>query len=81
MGNQGYGLRNTAVDADDGPDAGARANIYPPVALAHTLWHTLRHTRARAHAHTHANSTRPHAYRYTHRRARIHRHARTPTAT
>ena len=30
------GLRNAAVDAADEPDAGARANECPPVALAPT---------------------------------------------
>ena len=40
-GNQGYGLRNAAVDADDEPGAGVLTSACPPVALAHA--HT-RHT-------------------------------------
>ena len=39
QGNQGYGLRNAAVNAADEPDAGARANEGPPVALADTHYH------------------------------------------
>ena len=59
-GNEGYGLRNTAVDADDGPEAGARANTCPPVALAHehtqpTRVHTHPHTHTLAHTHTHTH--------------------------
>ena len=41
-GNEGYGLRNADADADDEPDAGARANECPPVALAHAYTHTTR---------------------------------------
>ncbi len=39
-GNQGYGLRNAAVDVADEPDAGARANEGPS------------HTRVHKHART-----------------------------
>jgi hypothetical protein len=39
QGNQGYGLRNVAVNAANEPDAGARANERPPVALAHARYH------------------------------------------
>ena len=40
-GHAGYGQRNAAVDAADEPDAGARANECPPVAvaLAHARYH------------------------------------------
>ena len=40
-GNQGYGLRNVAVNAGNEPDAVARANKCPPVALADTHYHLL----------------------------------------
>ena len=35
-GHAGYGQRNPDADAADEPDAGARANECPPVALAPT---------------------------------------------
>ena len=35
-GHAGYGQRNADADAADEPDAGARANECPPVALAPT---------------------------------------------
>ena len=38
-GHAGHGQRNAAVDAADEPDAGARANECPPVALAHARYH------------------------------------------
>ena len=39
-GNAGYSLRKDTPDTNDEPDAGARANECPPVALAHahTPW-------------------------------------------
>ena len=60
-GHAGYGLRKAAVDAADEPDAGARANTCPPVALAHartrpTRVHTHTHTHTHTHARTHART-------------------------
>ena len=75
-GNQGYGLRNAAVDAADEPDAGARANECPP---CRTCTRTT-HTSAQAHTHAHARTrTRTHTHTHTHTRARAHTH--TPTRT
>jgi hypothetical protein len=82
-GNQGYGLRNAAVDAADEPDAGARANECPPVALAHahtrhTRVHTHTHTRTHAHAHTHTHS---HTLTHTRALALQTTHAHEPART
>ena len=64
VGNAGYGLRNAA----DEPDAGARANECPPVALAHA-----RTRPTRVHTHTHAHTP-------THTYATARTHARTAKA-
>jgi hypothetical protein len=74
-GHAGYGLRNAAVDAADEPDAGARANECPPVALAHA--HT-RHTRVHTHTHTH---THAHTHTHTHTRTHTHAHAHALQST
>ena len=72
-GNQGYGLRNAAVDAADEPDAGARANECP---LCRTCTRThATHTSAHAHAHTHT-----HTHAHTHARTLQLTAKHTPTA-
>ena len=55
-GHAGHGQRNAAVDAADEPDAGARANECPPVALAHAHTHDThtRHTHTATHTRTRA---------------------------
>ena len=67
-GHAGYGQRNDDADADDEPDAGARANECPPVALAHA---NTRPTRVHTHTHT---------YTHTHTHTHTHAHTLQPTA-
>ena len=55
VGNAGYGLRNAANE----PDAGARANECPPVALAHAHTHDT-HTRHTSHDTHTATATATH---------------------
>jgi hypothetical protein len=71
-GHAGHGQRNAAVDAADEPDAGARANECPPVALAHG-----RPTRVHTHTHTHTHTdtgTRTHARTHSATHCKTHAH-------
>ena len=58
-GNEGYGLRHADADAANEPDAGARANECPPVALAHAHTHDT-HTRHTSHDTHTATATATH---------------------
>jgi hypothetical protein len=69
-GHAGYGQRNADADAADEPDAGARANECPPVALAHA---NTRPTRVHTHTHTH---TRTHTRTHTATHCKTHTHCK-----